>query len=252
MAHGRHDVHGHLHRRLRRREAQGRHAHRAAQRHRAQQQRARHHQQPRRDPEEAGPRRSTTAGSTRSRTRCTCTPGASSSATASSPAPLTSSSATRRRCSRTASSSRGGPWTTSRTGARPEALPRPLQDPLVPGPTLEGVLAPRHHGEHHRRLHQARGLHALERRLRHQDALLRRVQQPRPRRRHQQEGHLAWVPRHRPEGRRAVHRRAVHRRRVVAQVHRHAAHPRVQVLKTACMAWYIQHTLGRWYIHVCT
>jgi pectinesterase len=60
-------------------------------------------------------RRSTTAGSTRSRTRCTCTPGASSSATASSPAPLTSSSATRRRCSRTASSSRGGPWTTSRT-----------------------------------------------------------------------------------------------------------------------------------------
>ncbi|ONM16948.1 Pectinesterase 5 [Zea mays] len=114
-------------------------------------------------------------------------------------------------------------------GARPEALPRPLQDPLVPGPTLEGVLAPRHH-----------------------DALLRRVQQPRPRRRHQQEGHLAWVPRHRPEGRRAVHRRAVHRRRVVAQVHRHAAHPRVQVLKTACMAWYIQHTLGRWYIHVCT
>ncbi|ONM16950.1 Pectinesterase 5 [Zea mays] len=137
-------------------------------------------------------------------------------------------------------------------GARPEALPRPLQDPLVPGPTLEGVLAPRHHGEHHRRLHQARGLHALERRLRHQDALLRRVQQPRPRRRHQQEGHLAWVPRHRPEGRRAVHRRAVHRRRVVAQVHRHAAHPRVQVLKTACMAWYIQHTLGRWYIHVCT
>jgi pectinesterase inhibitor-like protein len=60
-------------------------------------------------------RRSTTAGSTRSRTRCTCTPGASSSATASSPARSTSSSATRRRCSRTASSSRGGPWTTSRT-----------------------------------------------------------------------------------------------------------------------------------------
>ncbi|AQK44027.1 pectin methylesterase1, partial [Zea mays] len=233
LAHGRHDVHGHLRRRLRRREAQGRHALRAAQRHRAQQQRAGHHQQPRRDPEEDGPRRSTTAGSTRSRTRCTCTRGGSSSATAWSPAPSTSSSATRRRCSRTASSSRGGPWTTSRTGARPEAVPGPLQDPLVPGPPLEGVLAPRHHGEHHRRLRQARGVHALERRLRPQDALLRRVQQPRARRRHQQEGQLARLPRHRTEGGRAVHRRAVHRRRHVAQVHRRAAHTWFQVLKAA-------------------
>ncbi|AQK44011.1 pectin methylesterase1, partial [Zea mays] len=133
----------------------------------------------------------------------------------------------------------------------------PLQDPLVPGPPLEGVLAPRHHGEHHRRLRQARGVHALERRLRPQDALLRRVQQPRARRRHQQEGQLARLPRHRTEGGRAVHRRAVHRRRHVAQVHRRAAHTWFQVLKAA---WHgihhiiyseVAHTLARARTHVC-
>ncbi|AQK44021.1 pectin methylesterase1 [Zea mays] len=142
-------------------------------------------------------------------------------------------------------------------GARPEAVPGPLQDPLVPGPPLEGVLAPRHHGEHHRRLRQARGVHALERRLRPQDALLRRVQQPRARRRHQQEGQLARLPRHRTEGGRAVHRRAVHRRRHVAQVHRRAAHTWFQVLKAA---WHgihhiiyseVAHTLARARTHVC-
>ncbi|AQK44009.1 pectin methylesterase1, partial [Zea mays] len=134
---------------------------------------------------------------------------------------------------------------------------RQLHDPLVPGPPLEGVLAPRHHGEHHRRLRQARGVHALERRLRPQDALLRRVQQPRARRRHQQEGQLARLPRHRTEGGRAVHRRAVHRRRHVAQVHRRAAHTWFQVLKAA---WHgihhiiyseVAHTLARARTHVC-
>ncbi|AQK44013.1 pectin methylesterase1, partial [Zea mays] len=127
----------------------------------------------------------------------------------------------------------------------------------VPEPPLEGVLAPRHHGEHHRRLRQARGVHALERRLRPQDALLRRVQQPRARRRHQQEGQLARLPRHRTEGGRAVHRRAVHRRRHVAQVHRRAAHTWFQVLKAA---WHgihhiiyseVAHTLARARTHVC-
>ncbi|AQK44024.1 pectin methylesterase1 [Zea mays] len=157
---------------------------------------------------------------------------------------------------RATSPSRTRSWPRTAAGSS-KAVPGPLQDPLVPGPPLEGVLAPRHHGEHHRRLRQARGVHALERRLRPQDALLRRVQQPRARRRHQQEGQLARLPRHRTEGGRAVHRRAVHRRRHVAQVHRRAAHTWFQVLKAA---WHgihhiiyseVAHTLARARTHVC-
>ncbi|AQK44017.1 pectin methylesterase1, partial [Zea mays] len=244
LAHGRHDVHGHLRRRLRRREAQGRHALRAAQRHRAQQQRAGHHQQP---PGAGGPRGVLQLPVRR-------VPGHAVRARAAAVLPQLRGLRHHRLHLRQLG---GGVPELPHHHAAAHGQPAELGDGARPHRPLEGVLAPRHHGEHHRRLRQARGVHALERRLRPQDALLRRVQQPRARRRHQQEGQLARLPRHRTEGGRAVHRRAVHRRRHVAQVHRRAAHTWFQVLKAA---WHgihhiiyseVAHTLARARTHVC-